>query len=44
MGGVDKGVTYIAFVGANTAPADIENQTETGQLGEQLVAKLLADN
>lgn len=44
MGGVTGGVTYVVFVGANTAPHDIENQTETRQLGDQLVAALLANN
>jgi hypothetical protein len=43
-GGVGSGVTYIVFVGANTAPSDIENQAETKTLGEKLAAALLANN
>jgi hypothetical protein len=43
-GGVNKGVTYIVFVGMNTAPSDIENQTETKQLGDTLVMNLLRNN
>jgi hypothetical protein len=43
-GGVDKGVTYIVFVGAGTAPKDIENQGETTQLGETLAHQLIANN
>jgi hypothetical protein len=43
-GGVTNGVTYVVFVGANTAPLDIENQSETRQLGDQLVTQLLANN
>jgi hypothetical protein len=43
-GGVNMGVTYIVFVGANTAPSNIENQAETQQLGNQLVAQLIANN
>jgi hypothetical protein len=43
-GGVDRGVTYIVFVGAGTRPSDIENQTETTTLGQSLVNKLIANN
>jgi hypothetical protein len=43
-GGVNAGVTYIVFVGANTAPTDIEDQTETRTLGEKLATALLANN
>jgi hypothetical protein len=43
-GGVGGGVTYVVFVGANTAPHDIENRTETSQLGDQLLTQLLANN
>ncbi|HEX6835294.1 MAG TPA: glycoside hydrolase family 75 protein [Polyangia bacterium] len=43
-GGVRSGVTYVVFVGANTAPHDIESQAETRQLGEQLLTQLLANN
>jgi hypothetical protein len=43
-GGVRSGVTYVVFVGASTAPHDLENQSETKQLGDQLLAQLLADN
>jgi hypothetical protein len=43
-GGVNSGVTYIVFVGDGTAPADIEDQDATAQLGEQLVAQLVANN
>jgi glycosyl hydrolase group 75 (putative chitosanase) len=43
-GGVGSGVTYVVFVGAGTAPHDIENRTETLQLGNQLLTQLLANN
>jgi hypothetical protein len=43
-GGVNSGVTYVVFVGASTVPNDLENQSETKQLGDQLLAQLLADN
>jgi len=43
-GGVTRGVTYIVFVGAGTAPADIEDQAATNSLGEQLAAALIANN
>ena len=43
-GGVNKGVTYVVFVGANSAPHDLENQAETRQLGDQLLTQLLANN
>jgi hypothetical protein len=43
-GGVGSGVTYIAFVGTGTRPSDIENQTETATLGQQLAQKLIQNN
>ena len=43
-GGVGSGVTYIAFVGTGTQPTDIENQTETATLGQQLAQKLIQNN
>jgi len=43
-GGSEGPVTYIAFVGQGTAPADIENQTETKTLGEKLALALVANN
>ena len=43
-GGVGSGVTYIAFVGTGTQPSDIENQTETATLGQQLAQKLIQNN
>jgi Fungal chitosanase of glycosyl hydrolase group 75 len=44
VGGVDSGVTYIVFVGPNTAPTDIENQAETRQLGASLAMQLISNN
>jgi hypothetical protein len=41
---VSSGVTYIAFAGAGTRPADIENQTQTGTLGQQLAQQLIQNN
>lgn len=43
-GGVGSGVTYIAFAGAGTRPADIENQTQTSTLGQQLAQQLIQNN
>jgi hypothetical protein len=43
-GGVRSGVTYVVFVGANTAPHDLEDQSETRQLGNSLLTQLLANN
>jgi hypothetical protein len=43
-GGTGSGVTYIAFVGAGTVPADIEDQAATKTLGEKLAAALLKSN
>jgi len=43
-GGIGSGVTYVVFVGTGTAPHDIEDRTETAQLGNQLLAQLLANN
>jgi hypothetical protein len=43
-GGVGGGVTYVVFVGANTAPHDLESRTETQTLGDQLLTQLLANN
>ena len=43
-GGTGSGVTYIAFVGTGTVPADIENLTETQTLGEKLAAQLILSN
>jgi hypothetical protein len=43
-GGVDRGVSYVVFVGANGAPSDIENQAQTRALGHTLAAQLIANN
>jgi hypothetical protein len=43
-GGVDRGVSYIVFVGNGSKPADIENQTQTVNLGHTLAQKLIANN
>jgi hypothetical protein len=43
-GGTGSGVTYIAFVGTGTVPADIENLSETQTLGEKLAAQLILNN
>jgi len=43
-GGVDSGVTYIAFVGTGTVPSDIEDQAQTKTLGEKLGAQLIQNN
>lgn len=43
-GGTGSGVTYITFVGNGTAPSDIENQSETKTLGEQLAQRLIQNN
>jgi hypothetical protein len=40
-GGSEGPVTYIAFLGSDAVPADIEDQTATRQLGESLAATLL---
>ena len=42
-GGVDSGVTYIAFTGAGGVSAPIENATHTTMLGETLAATLVAN-
>jgi len=39
-----KTVVYIAFTGANSVPADIENQVQTAQLGQTLAARLITAN
>ena len=46
MTGGQKGntVTYVAFTDPTAVPRNIENQTETRQLGEMLAAKIIADN
>jgi hypothetical protein len=43
-GGVSGGVTYIAFVGAGSQPADMENLSQIQSLGAQLTASLLKNN
>jgi hypothetical protein len=43
-GGVGGGVTYIAFVGTGSKPADMENIAEIQSLGAQLLASLLNNN
>jgi hypothetical protein len=43
-GAVGKVVTYIAFTGNNTVPANLEDQNEIDALGKQLTAKFIADN
>jgi hypothetical protein len=43
-GGIGSGVTYVVFVGAGTAPHDIESGSETAALGQQLLTQLLAKN
>jgi hypothetical protein len=43
-GGVDRGVSYIVFVGSHAAPNDIENQSQTQTLGHQLATSLIANN
>jgi hypothetical protein len=43
-GGTDAPVTYIAFTGTATVPANIEDQTATRALGERLAAQLLLSN
>ena len=43
-GGVPGGVTYIAFVGAGSQPADMENLTQIQALGAQLTQALLNNN
>jgi hypothetical protein len=40
-GGTDGPVTYIAFLGSDAIPADIEDQAATRQLGESLAATLV---
>jgi hypothetical protein len=40
-GGTDGPVTYIAFLGSDAIPPDIEDQAATRQLGERLAAALL---
>jgi hypothetical protein len=44
IGGVDSGVTYIAFTGAAAVAATIEDHPATVKLGEQLAATLLTAN
>jgi hypothetical protein len=43
-GGVDTGVTYIAFTGANTVVAPIEDHAAATTLGEQLATQLIQSN
>jgi glycosyl hydrolase group 75 (putative chitosanase) len=43
-GGIGGGVTYIAFTGSGSKPADIENQSQTATLGQQLAQNLLQNN
>jgi hypothetical protein len=43
-GGAGSGVIYIAFVGDGSVPSDVENQGETGHLGDQLASQLIANN
>lgn len=43
-GGVDSGVTYIAFTGAGSVMAPIEDHAGTVTLGESLAAALIAKN
>ena len=43
-GGAAGGVTYIAFVGAGSQPADMENLTQIQTLGAQLTEALLKNN
>jgi hypothetical protein len=43
-GGVGGGVTYIAFVGTGSQPADMENISEIQTLGAQLTESLLDNN
>ena len=43
-GGTGSGVLYITFVGAGTAPHDIEDQAETAALGQALAEALLQNN
>jgi hypothetical protein len=43
-GGVDRGVSYVVFVGNGSKPADIENQTQTRTLGHNLAVALINDN
>ncbi len=43
-GGVSGGVTYIAFTGEGTQPADMEDLAEVQALGEKLLLSLLQNN
>jgi glycosyl hydrolase group 75 (putative chitosanase) len=43
-GGIGSGVTYIAFVGAGSQPADMENLQQIQSLGAQLTQSLLQNN
>jgi hypothetical protein len=43
-GGVGSGVTYIAFAGPGSQPADMENISEIQTLGAKLLLSLLANN
>jgi len=43
-GGVGGGVTYIAFVGTGSQPADMENIAEIQSLGARLTESLLKNN
>ena len=42
--GIGGGVTYIAFVGTGSQPADMENIPEIQALGAQLMESLLDNN
>lgn len=43
-GGVGSGVTYIAFAGTGSKPADMENLSQIQTLGAQLIESLLQNN
>lgn len=43
-GGTDSGVTYIAFTGAGGVASPIESHDAAVRLGQQLAAKLIANN
>lgn len=44
VGGVDSGVTYIAFTGAVAVAPKLEDHPATVKLGEQLASTLLTAN
>jgi hypothetical protein len=43
-GGVDRGVSYIVFVGNGSQPSNIEDQKETRTIGHNLAVALLKNN